>query len=46
VFKHGNFKEIITVLRIAFTILFKGSYAQKQGVFHFFLMQFGKQVVI
>jgi len=44
-FKHGTWKEIGTALRIALFTLLKGSPAQRQGVLHFFLMQFGKQPI-
>ncbi len=45
-FKHGSWKEIITAFRIAFVILLKGTATQRQAVFHFFTMQFGKQPII
>ncbi len=45
-FKHGSWKEIVTALRIAVTILLKGSATERQAVLHFFTMQFGKQPII
>lgn len=45
-FKHGTWNEIGIALRIAFSMIINGTPAQRQGVLHFFLMQFGKQPII
>lgn len=45
-FKHGTWKEIVTAMRIAVSILVFGSSAQRQAIVHFFTMQFGKQPIL
>lgn len=45
-FKHGTWKDIVTAMRIAITTMLNGTSAQRQGVIHFFTMQFGKQPII
>lgn len=45
-FKHGTWKDIFIALRIAVSTVINGTSAQRQGVLHFFTMQFGKQPII
>jgi GT2 family glycosyltransferase len=46
VFKHGNFKELIILVRISIHTLINGSPAQRLGILHFFIMRFGKQPIV